>query len=212
MMALDSRCVVRAIDRQFGKKPKIGVFHSLSATVAFLHAADEDAYEALVLFDPVICPPRSGRQERLRSVAGPMANRALRRQSRFSDWQELAQIYVQSKSCQRLSPEAVNLVAQTTLRPIAGGTEFELCCPPSYESQMLSRIYESSIIINLEALRCPVKVIGADPLTPFSLLPATDPNLFAKVGCDFIPETTHYLPLEEPQESAALLTDFIGTL
>ena len=69
-----------------------------------------------------------------------------------------------------------------------------------------------SIIINLEALRCPVKVIGADPLTPFSFLPATDPNLIAKVGYDFIPETTHYLPLEEPQECAALLTDFIGTL
>ena len=79
-----------------------------------------------MLFGPVICPPRSGRQERLRSVAGPMANRAGRRQSRLLDWQELAQIYVQSKSFQRLSPEAVDLVAQTTLRPIAGGTEFEL--------------------------------------------------------------------------------------
>ena len=180
--------------------------------VTFLHAAEEDAYEAPVLFDPVICPPRSGRQERLRSAAGPMADRALRWQSRFSDWQELAQIYPQSKSFQRLSPEAVDLVAQTALRTIAGGTEFELCCPPNSESQMLSAICESSIIINLEALRCPVKVIGADPLTPFSFLPATDPNLTAKVGYGFMPENTHYLPLEEPQERAALLTDFIGTM
>ena len=201
-MALDSRCAFRAIDRPFGKKPRIGVFYSLSATVAFLHAADEDAYEALELFDPVICLPKSGRQERLRTLAGPMANRALRRQSRFSDWQELAQIHLQSKSLQRLSPKAVDLVAQTALRPKAGGTEFEPCCPPSYESQMLSRICDSSIIVNLEALRCPVKFIGPDPLTPFLFLPATDPNLVAKVGYDFIPETTHYLPLEEPQECA----------
>ena len=212
MMALDSRCVVRAIDRHFGNKPKIGVFHSLSATVALLHAADEDAYEALVLFDPVICPPKSGRRERLRTLAGPMANRALRRQSRFPNWQELAQIYQHSKAFERLSPDALNLIAQTTLRPVVGGTEFELCCPPSYEAQMLSQIYESSIIISLEALRCPVKVIGADPLTPFSFLPATDPNLIAKVGYDFIPETTHYLPLEEPEDCAALLTDFVESL
>ena len=77
---------------------------------------------------------------------------------------------------------------------------------------MLSRIYESSIIINLEALRCPVRVVDADPLTRFSFLPATDPNLSAKVGYDFIPETPHYLPLEEPEECAALLLDFVGSL
>ena len=129
-----------------------------------------------------------------------------------TSWQELAQFFVQSKSFQRLSPEAVNLIAQTTLRPIAGGTEFELRCPHSYDAKVLNRIYESSIIINLEALRCPVKVIGADPLTPFSFLPATDPNLITKVGYDFIPETTHYLPLKEPQECAALLLDFVDSL
>ena len=129
-----------------------------------------------------------------------------------TSWQELAWVCVQSKSFQRLSPEAFNVVAQTTLRPIAGGTEFELCSPPSCEAQMLSRIYESSIIINLEALRCPVKVTGADPLTPFSFLPATDPNMVAKVGYDFIPETTHYLPLEQPEECTVLLLDFVGGL
>ena len=37
MMAQDNRRIVRAIDRHFGKKPRIGVFHSVSAAVAVLH-------------------------------------------------------------------------------------------------------------------------------------------------------------------------------
>ena len=44
MMAQDSRRVVRAVDQHFGEKPMIGVFHSVSATVAVLHAIEEDAY------------------------------------------------------------------------------------------------------------------------------------------------------------------------
>ena len=57
-------------------------------------------------------------------------------------------------------------------------------------------MYDWAIATNLETLRCPVKVIGGDPLAPFSFLPTVDPDMIVKVGYDFIPETTHFLQLE----------------
>ena len=50
----DNAAIARAIDRHFGAKPRIGVFHSLSGQVAAIEAsAAVDAYAGLVLFDPL---------------------------------------------------------------------------------------------------------------------------------------------------------------
>ena len=214
MMAQDSRRIVRAVDRHFGEKPRIGVFHSVSATVAVLHALEEDAYAALVLFDPAICPPGIGdtRRENLWSMGRQMAAQALKRRARFANWQELADGYRRSRAFERLRPGAAELLARTTLQPVPGGTGFELCCPPSHEAQMLARMYDWAIATNLASLRCPVKVIGGDPLAPFSFLPTVDPDLIVRVGYDFVPETTHFLQLEEPEECAALTVDFLATV
>lgn len=213
MMAQDSRRMVRAVDQHFGDKPRIGVFHSLSAAVAVLHAIEEDAFSALILFDPAICPSGIGnaRRDRLRTMGQHMAAQALRRQARFKDWEELAGAYRRSKAFERIRPGVADLLARTTLRRMPGGTGFELCCPPSHEAQMLARMYDWAIATNLETLRCPVKVIGGDPLAPFSFLPTVDPDLIVKVGYDFVPETTHFLQLEEPEECARLVGQFLAS-
>ncbi len=214
MMAQDNRRIVRAMDQHFGEKPKVGVFHSLSAAVAVLHAIEEDTYAALVLFDPAICPSGLGdsRREKLRMMGQRMAEQASRRQSRFASWEELAGAYRRSKAFERVRPGVADLLARTTLRPVPDGAGFELCCPPAYEAQMLERMYDWAIATNLETLRCPVKVIGGDPLAPFSFLPTVDPDLIVKVGYDFVPETTHFLQLEEPEECATLMVEFLATL
>ena len=214
MMAQDNRRILRAIDQHFGEKPKIGVFHSLSAAVAVLHALEEDAYAALVLFDPAICPPgtSNARRERLREMGRRMAERASGRQRGFAGWEELAASYRRSKTFERVRPGVADLLARTTLRSVPDGTGLELSCPPSYEARMLERMYEWAIVTNLEALRCPVKVIGGDPLAPFSFLPTLDLDLITRIGYDFIPETTHFLQLEEPEECATLTIEFLATL
>lgn len=214
MMAQDNRRIVRAIDQHFGEKPKIGVFHSLSAAAAVLYAIEEDAYAALVLFDPAICPPGSGnaRRESLRTMGQRMAEQAGGRQPGFARWQELAAAYRRSRAFARVRPGVADLLARTTLRPAPDGGGLELSCPPAYEARMLERMYDWAIVTNLETLRCPVKVIGGDPLAPFSFLPTVDLDLIAKVGYDFIPETTHFLQIEEPEECAALMIEFLDTL
>ncbi len=56
----DNKTVVAAIDRHFGEKPRIGVFHSMSAVTAILQLADSDAFAALVVFDPPTIPGNEG--------------------------------------------------------------------------------------------------------------------------------------------------------
>ena len=55
----DNRHVLRDIDRHFGAKPKVGVFHSLSATTVLHHDPPGEGFAALVLFDPSVYPPSS---------------------------------------------------------------------------------------------------------------------------------------------------------
>ena len=131
-MALDNHPIVRGIDRHFGKKPRIGVFRSVSAPAAFLHAPEEDAYLALVLFDPVICPPGIGCREKLREVGSRMAEQALLSRPRFVSREELPQIYRRPKAFGRAHPGVAHLLAASTLRLSNGGTGFQFCCPPAY--------------------------------------------------------------------------------
>ncbi|MDE0212410.1 MAG: alpha/beta hydrolase [Boseongicola sp.] len=140
-----------------------------------------------------------------------LAAQALRRQARFESQEELADVYRHSRAFERLRPGVAELLARATLRSVADGSGFELCCPPAYEAQMLAHMYDWAIATNLETLRCPVKVIGGDPLAPFSFLPTVDPDLIFKVGYDFVPDTTHFLQLEEPEECARLLVEFLAS-
>ena len=89
----DNAGVAAAIDECFGRKPRIGVFHSTSALTAILPGAERHGYSALVLFDPPIF--HSGRDRR-DVVAGErlarrLARTARSRRERFGTWEEPAE-------------------------------------------------------------------------------------------------------------------------
>ena len=62
MMVWDNLRVVRAIDRYFGPKPKIGVYHSVSAAIAVFQAIEESSFTALVLFESAGVPSGTPRR------------------------------------------------------------------------------------------------------------------------------------------------------
>ena len=61
----DHEHILEAIDRHFGNKPKIGVYHSVSALITLLSSAttqiraidDRRPLAAQVLLDPTLCKP-----------------------------------------------------------------------------------------------------------------------------------------------------------
>lgn len=110
----DGACVAREIDRRFGARPRIGLFHSLSALTA-LHQADDDGFAALILFDPPISPP-GGLPQDLQHIGRRLGMRARRRRDRFNSPEEFSTCLSQTGVFDRVHPGVRDLVARATLR------------------------------------------------------------------------------------------------
>ena len=134
---------------------------------------------------------------------------ARRRTTRFRSREELADVLPYLPIFQRTVPGVFDLVARTTLRECEGGQGYELRCPREYEAQIIDYARTFAALVDFETFHCPVKVIGADPTLPYSYLPTLDLSHILTVDYDFLPETTHLLQLEQPEECAALTREFI---
>ena len=208
----DNGRVAQAIDTHFGARPRIGVFHSLSGQTAAVEASQvRGAYEALVLFDPFFCPPGCDptHKDRLERTMGGMAEAALRRRSTFESTGAYAERLQRNPAFERLRPGVAELIAETTLRQAANGSEVELRCPREYEAKIYEQGLRYASSVEIDALDCPVKVIGSDPVEPHSFLPTVAMSEILELDYDFIPETTHFLQLEEPEECVKAMLDFI---
>ncbi|MCY3692683.1 MAG: alpha/beta hydrolase [Chloroflexota bacterium] len=207
---LDLDSILRTIAERFGYKPPIGIFHSLSAGVALLHAQERGGFEALVLFDPPICPP-GGLPPDMEGVSTRLALHASRRRPRFKSRIELADLMRDIPYYRRFKPGAVDLLVAAITRPVEGG-DFELRCPREYEAQAFAYYFGWAMEIDLGRTGCPIKVIGADPTQRFSFMPSIDLSVLDDLDYDFLPETTHFLQMEEPEQCAALTVEFLQRL
>ena len=200
--------VVKAIDQHYGEKPKVGVYHSISALVALLSPNKGSDFAARVLFDPPLCKPGRGYQE-FEAAATRLAAMARRRTSRFQSREELASVLSFMPHFQHVVPGVCDLFANTTLRECAGGDGYELCCPREYEAQIVEYAGAFSVLADFDPLGSPTKVIGADPTLPYSYLPTLDLSDVFTVGYDFLPDATHLLQLEQPEECVKVMREFL---
>lgn len=194
--------VAREIESYFGPKPVIGVFHSMSAQVAMIEASTrESSFEGLVLFDPFVCPQGCDpiQKERLMKTMQSMVNAARRRRASFESREFLADRLRKAPAFDRLRPGVVELIAQTTTRLADDNASYILRCLPEYEARIAEQGYHFASSVNVDALSCPVKVIGSDPVMPHSYMPTVAMNEILALDYDFLPDTTHFLQLEEPE-------------
>ena len=162
--------VMGEIGRRFGARPVIGVFHSLS-TVTALHRAPLGGFSALVMFDPPLCP--AGRfPDEMMGVGERLAAGARKRQDRFDSPDEFAELLAGHGAFRRLRPDALRLFASASLRATEDG--YELACPREYEARIYQYVFCWTLTVELEAVPCPMKVIGADPTVRGSYMPGTD--------------------------------------
>ena len=200
--------ILEAIDGHFGEKPKIGVFHSVSALAALLSSTKGGEFSGLVLFDPPLC--RRGKSYAdFEAAAQRMAAIARARTNRFQAREDFVGLLPYSPLFQCVAPGVFDLMARTTLRQSASGQDYELRCPPEYEAQILNYAGNFAVLVDLEALRCPTKVIGADPTSQYSYLPTFELSHMVSVDYDFLPEATHFLQLEKPEECVAAMLEFL---
>ena len=203
--------LVDAIDRRYGKKPKIGVFHSVSALITLLSPTLGSGFSARVLFDPPLCKPDDGYAE-FERASTRVAAMTRRRTDRFETREAFAGFLPYLPAFQRVVPGVCDLVARTTLRESEDGDGYVLRCPPECEAQLVDYARAFAVLVDFEALRCPTKVIGADPTLPYSYLPTMDLSNILTVDYDFVPEATHFLQLEQPEECVAAMREFIDPI
>lgn len=206
----DMERVVQAIDRHFGERPKIGVFHSMSAQVAVLHATRSGGFSALVLFDPFICPPGCAPQHlrALEATMGQLAEGARRRRETFASEEAFAERIRGAPAFERLVPGATDLLARTTLR--RDDAAYRLCCPRDYEAKIYQQGLRWATAVEIEKLPCPTKAIGSDPTVPHSFMPTVDLSELMVLDYDFVPETTHLLQLEAPGVCVHFMLEFLA--
>ena len=170
--------------------------------VALRHAAAGGEYAALVLFDPPVCPP-GGLPDDMEAVGGRLAEMTRKRKDIFGSPDELAASFSRSPLFEPMAPDAIRLLARSTVRARGNGDGYELRCPREYEAQVFEYFFVWSMTVDFDAVTCPVKVLGSDPTVRNSFLPSMDLADLVALDYDFLPETSHFLLLEEPEECAA---------
>ena len=207
----DHDAVAKAAEDHYGRKSTIGVFHSVSGLASLLSPARGSGYAAMVLFDPPLCKPDDS-YEQFDAAAMRAAALARSRSPRFESIDQFAELLRILPVFQNAVPGVHELLARTTLREDEAGHGYTLRCPREYEAQIVDYARAFAVLVDFAALRCPLKVIGADPTLPFSYLPSLDLSDIDEVEYDFLPETTHFLPLEKPEECAVEVRNFLGSI
>ena len=200
--------ILEEVDRRFGDKPMTGVFHSLAGLITLLSPASGSRYESLFLFDPPLCK-RGASYEEFDAAAIRTAELTRRRTATFKARKEFAEFLPFIPTFQRVVDGVCDLVAETTLREQEDGEGYELRCPREYEAQIVDYAAIFAVAVDFAALRCPVKVLGADPTLPYSYLPTIDLSDIYGVDYDFLPESTHLLQLEQPEQCVAEMRKFL---
>ena len=207
----DHDTIVQAIDDLFGTKPKIGVFHSVSGLTTLLSPTKGSPYAARVLFDPPLCKP--GRSYADFEEAATRTSKLIRQRAyRFRSLGELSDILPYTPNFQRVVPGVTELFAQTTLRMDDNELGYVLRCPREYEAQIVEYAGIYAVLVDFETYVCPTKVIGADPLLPSSYLPTLELSDTVNVDYDFLPDATHFLQMEKPDECVNALLEFIDPI
>ncbi len=207
-MVDDHDRILEAIDLSYGHKPTAGVFHSVASMVTLMSPAKGSGYEALILFDPPLCKPGRNYEDfenaALRTAAG-----ARRRTQNFHSLRQLIEVLSVVPNYSRTEPGVWELLARTTLRKRDDGEGYMLRCPREYEAQIIDYASVFAVGINFDSFKCPIKVIGADPILPYSFLPTLDLSDVLSVDYDFLPDATHFLQLEQPKECAKITRKFL---
>ena len=204
--------VAECIRQRLGDKPAVGVFHSLASVLAVLDQVrrpDNQDYSGLMLFElPLWLRDRDGWDLGRRVRA--MSARTRRRKDHYGTREELADELRAMTHCQGLAEGVHDLIAATTTRPAEKPTDgYVVCCPRQYEARLYEDGWVYGTLAELQAIRIPVKVLGGDPTCKYSFLPSLRLDGVAAVDYDYVPGTSHLLPLEEPETCAGATLEFL---
>ena len=213
--ARDNVAVHGAIAGEWGGKTTIGVFHSMSAIAALLAVVEGVwHWDALVLFDPPVVPPEGDPlRAPLMAEGAVLRDAALIRENRFRDPAELADVFRYLHRFRHLRKGVAELNARSVLRFNPASGDWLLCCPGPVEAGLYTEVAALPIWRRPVPPARPLLVAASDPGPEDAPKTAPCCRLYCETfGVDyaFVPDTSHLLQLEEPEQCFALFERFLA--
>lgn len=210
----DMEDIFQGLSAHFGAARTVGAFHSLSSIAALEHTLRHGKrWDALCLFDPPLMPPKGHALQAIEHAdMEKHSARALRRQAVFDSPDQLASQFRRRSSFSRWVPEGADLLARHTMRQTPDG-QWTLCCPPELEARTFRDNVDPTQYSRMKEVAVPFMIIAGDPDSPHASPAAfTARSAHEEMGIDYamVPDTTHFLQIEEPQACRDLLIDFLN--
>jgi pimeloyl-ACP methyl ester carboxylesterase len=198
--------------------PLIGVGHSIGAVVTLRAALwQPNRFRALILIEPVLFPPAFILTWNIIRALGlgyklhPLIPAARHRRSKFDDLELLFKGYRRKDVFRFMSDENLHAYIDGISMPRPDGG-FELAYTPEWEA----RIYETGVWRDLDlwrglpTLTIPTLIIRGGQTDTFRVGAAQRiQRLRPQTTILTIPESTHLVPLEKPQETFQIMQDFL---
>lgn len=210
----DLDAIYDAIDREFGRKPQVGAFHSMSARANIRYALEVAwRFEGLVAFDPSMVPPE-GHALHDFMVGGERVlwRWAETRQEAFDDPAELAGHFAASRMLSGWVEGAHDLMARSVLRRDEGTGGWRLSCPGALEA----RIYRENAAYRAwpraRELPGPVALVASDPDGDIPSFPGHGARALRDERgwrCAHVPGAGHFLQIQAPEACRDLTTAFL---
>jgi pimeloyl-ACP methyl ester carboxylesterase len=191
---------------QLAIRAAIGVGHSAGATtLAGVAAARPELLRRLVLVDPVLIPPELARALRESGVANPMASRTRTRRVVWHSREQMFRSYRHREPYETWTDEALHdYIDEGTFDRPDG--EVELLCPARIESQIYSSASEMDGLEKVRHADLPVLFVRGERSSTFDQERARRAVEAAPRGrLVTVPGTTHFVPMEKPDEIARLV-------
>jgi lipase len=200
---------------QAGISGAVGIGHSMGAHTLLQVAADHpDAFNRLVLFDPVILAPEFyAPGAPLYTADNP--HPAIRRKRDFASPEAMIERFKDRDPYNLFAPRVFEDYCRYGLVPAPSGEGMELACAPEVEASVYASSRSNGAV--LEAARgvtIPVLVVRAKhtDLQDFKSSP-TWPELASTLpqGTDlYRPDRTHFHPFEDPDDAARIIAEWIA--
>jgi pimeloyl-ACP methyl ester carboxylesterase len=199
-------------------RPIIAMGHSLGAVVGLRSALQKPLhFRALILLDPVIFPPAMIRGWQILVKLGlgyqvhPLIPAAKKRRRVFADLDAVFAAYRPKKNFRYISDENLKIMIEGMVRR-TDGNQYELIYSPEWEV----RIYYSGVSIDLDIwkslpkMEIPVLILrGAETNTFLPVTAWRVKRTLPSARIVTLKKSTHLVPLEKPEESAAMIMEFL---
>jgi pimeloyl-ACP methyl ester carboxylesterase len=202
--ATDLQRVIEALGRP------IVVGHSSGATTAVVHAAARPGViSRAVLIEPILPRPEWGQAPPGGRSANSLAEGARKRRAVWPSAEELFQAYRERDTFRGWREDVLRIYAQEGTRPRDDG-QVELKCPPEVEGKFFESVMLMDFWPLVARVACPSLVLWGAESHMRERLAEHVQEALPRARTVVVPETTHFLPQERPDEVARLIDEFLS--